>query len=147
VWCKFSQQELCLTEIKSRFYDTSADSFDGINDLVISTVAEFYDLTSEQLKSPCRRQTTVLARGLALSLIRHLCPLSLTSLGQLFGNRDHSTILSALQTTERRVQTDQTVRSALVELFERLKSKATVQRITLSKTELNVDLMFSDEEL
>jgi len=147
VWCKFSQQELCLTEIKSRFYDTSADSFDGITDLVISTVAEFYDLTSEQLKSPCRRQTTFLARGLALSLIRHLCPLSLTSLGQLFGNRDHSTILSALQTTERRVQTDQTVRSALVELFERLKSKATVQRITLSKTELNVDLMFSDEEL
>jgi hypothetical protein len=85
----------------------------------------------------------VLARGVALSLIRHLSPLSLTALGQLFGNRDHSTILSALQATERRIQTDQTVRAAVVEIFDRIKSKATQQRIAMTYTELSIEQMFN----
>lgn len=143
VRCKLSQKDPSLAEIQACFNEASTDSVDRLPDLVISIVAEFFELTGEQLVSPCRRQTTVLARGLALSLIRHLCPLSLTALGHLFGDRDHSTIVSALQTTARRIQTDQTVRAAVEEIFDRIKSKAALQRIAITDSKLNMDLMFT----
>lgn len=141
---KLSQKDPSLSEIRACFSDASSESANGLTSLVIDTVAEFFELSNEQLASPCRRQTTVLARGLALSLIRHLYPMSLTTLGQLFGGRDHSTILSALQTTERRIRNDQSVRSALLEIFEKLKSKTALQRIPMPYSELNVELMFPD---
>ena len=143
VRCKLSQKDPSLAEIQACFNEASTDSVDRLPDLVISIVAEFFELTGEQLVSPCRRQTTVLARGLALSLIRHLCPLSLTALGHLFGDRDHSTIVSALQTTARRIQTDQTVRAAVEEIFDRIKSKAALQRIAITDSKLNMELMFT----
>ena len=143
VRCKLSQKDPCLAEIQACFNEASTDSVDRLPDLVISIVAEFFELTGDQLVSPCRRQTTVLARGLALSLIRHLCPLSLTALGHLFGDRDHSTIVSALQTTARRFQTDQTVRAAVEEIFDRIKSKAALQRIAITDSKLNMELMFT----
>jgi chromosomal replication initiator protein len=143
VRCKLSQKDPSLAEIQACFNEASTDSVDRLPDLVISIVAEFFELTGEQLVSPCRRQTTVLARGLALSLIRHLCPLSLTALGHLFGDRDHSTIVSALQTTARRIQTDQTVRAAVEEIFDRVKSKAALQRIAITDSKLNMELMFT----
>jgi chromosomal replication initiator protein len=143
VRCKLSQKDPSLSEIQACFLEASTDSLDRLPELVINSAAEFYELTGEQLASSCRRQTTVLARGLALSLIRHLSPLSLTALGQLFGNRNHSTILSALQATERRIQTDQTVRAAVVEIFDRIKSKATQQRIAMTYTELSIEQMFT----
>jgi chromosomal replication initiator protein len=143
VRCKLSQKDPSLAEIQACFNEASTDSVDRLPDLVIGIVAEFFELTGDQLVSPCRRQTTVLARGLALSLIRHLCPLSLTALGHLFGDRDHSTIVSALQTTARRFQTDQTVRAAVEEIFNRVKSKAALQRIAITDSKLNMELMFT----
>lgn len=140
---KLFQKDPSLAEIQASFIEASTDSVNRLPDLVINTVAEFYELSGELIASSCRRQTTVLARGLALSLIRHLCPLSLTALGHLFGNRDHSTILSALQATERRIQTDQTVRTAVVEIFDRIKSKATQQRIAMTYTELSIEQIFT----
>lgn len=143
VRCKLSQKDASLNEIQAFFLEASSDSLDRLPDLVINTVAEFYELTGEQLASSCRRQTTVLARGLALILIRHLYPLSLSALGQLLGNRDHSTVLSALQSTERRIQTNQAVRAAVIEIFERIKSKASQQRIAMKYTELNIEQIFT----
>jgi len=143
VRCKLSQKDPSLSEIQACFNEASTDSVARLPDLVIGIVAEFFELTYDQLASPCRRQTTVLARGLALSLIRHLCPLSLTALGHLFGDRDHSTIVSALQTTARRIQTDQTVRAAAEEIFDRIKSKAALQRIAITDSKLNMELMFT----
>ncbi|MFM7563341.1 MAG: helix-turn-helix domain-containing protein, partial [Planctomycetota bacterium] len=139
---KLSQTDPSIGEIQAYFIEASSDSLAQLPDLVINTVAEFFELTGEQLVSSCRRQTTVLARGLALSLIRHVYPLSLTALGQLFGNRDHSTILSALQATERRIQTDQTIRVSVVEIFKRIKSKATELKIALPYNELAIEQMF-----
>jgi len=139
---KLSQTDPGIGEIQSYFIEASSDSLDQLPDLVINTVADFFELTGEQLVSSCRRKTTVLARGLALSLIRHVYPLSLTALGQLFGKRDHSTILSALQATERRIQTDQTIRVSVVEIFKLIKSKATEQKIAIPYTELAIEQMF-----
>jgi chromosomal replication initiation ATPase DnaA len=139
---KLSQSDPSIGEIQACFVEACSDSLDQLPDLVINTVAEFFELTGEQLGSSCRRQTTVLARGLALSLIRHVYPLSLAALGQLFGNRDHSTVRSALQATERRIQTDQTIRASVVEIFKRIKSKAIEQKIAVPHTELAIEQIF-----
>lgn len=134
--CRQSALRPVLTDIKAFFTSPTTDTSESITELIIDIVAEFYELNSEQLKSPCRRQTTVLARGMALILIRQLCQLSSTSLGNIFGNRDHSTILAALQTTERRLRTELPIRSALMEIIAGIHTKTAQLKLPLSTESL-----------
>jgi len=62
---------------------------------VIRKTARHFGLKVDDLTGPSRRQTTVLARNLAIYLIRNLTGLSYLQIGQLFGHRDHTTILHA----------------------------------------------------
>jgi len=62
---------------------------------VIRKTARHFGLKVDDLTGPSRRQTTVLARNLAIYLIRNLTGLSYLQIGQLFSHRDHTTILHA----------------------------------------------------
>ena len=55
----------------------------------------------------------------AMSLMKQLTNMSLKSIGDFFGGRDHSTVISALRKVEKSVQTDARTRSGV----ERIKAK------------------------
>jgi hypothetical protein len=104
--------------------------------LIIETVAQHFDLPAELLYGSSRRQTTVQARGLAMTLIRALCNCSLTELGQLFGNRDHSTVLNAVDATRKRFHTDRHFEVTANRLLEKLEQIASLQRLPFSRHSL-----------
>lgn len=62
---------------------------------IISRTAEYFDLALDDLYGPSRSQQIALARQIAMYLCRELTALSLPKIGQLFGGRDHTTVMYA----------------------------------------------------
>lgn len=72
---------------------------------ILKTVAKMGDMRLADIKGSSRRRSTVLARSVAIYLLRHLTNLSLESIGKLVGNRDHTTVLHSFRKiTEQRGQ-------------------------------------------
>lgn len=65
-------------------------------DLVIRLAAEYFDLTTDDIKSPNRSRPLVTARQISMYLVRELTDLSLPEIGRRFGGRDHSTVIHAI---------------------------------------------------
>ncbi len=60
---------------------------------IMQTVAEYYSITVNDLVSHSRRREITVPRQIAMYLTREMTNLSLIQIGQLFGNRDHTTVL------------------------------------------------------
>lgn len=70
-------------------------------------VAEKFKLKRRELISDRRERRVIRPRHMAIWLCRELTTKSLTSLGAMFGKRDHTTILSACRKMERERKHDQ----------------------------------------
>ena len=64
---------------------------------ILKKVARAYHVKVSDLKSNSRKQSTVLARNVAIYLIRELVGCSFKQIGRYCGNRDHSTMLHSYQ--------------------------------------------------
>lgn len=64
-------------------------------DNIKQVVAEYYGITVRDIDSPARPANIAYARSMAMALARKLTGASYPSLGKQFGNKDHSTVLSA----------------------------------------------------
>lgn len=73
---------------------------------IIDMVADEFDLTTTVLCSNSRKQTVVLARGIAVWLQRKMLGLSYHSIGKRMGNRDHTTVLHAFQKYDALIKTE-----------------------------------------
>ncbi len=62
---------------------------------ILSTVAQYYGVTVDDLRGSSRAQQYAIARHVAMYLCRELTDLSLPKIASIFGNRDHSTVLYA----------------------------------------------------
>ncbi len=64
---------------------------------IIESVADEFEMTTSMLCSNSRKQTVVMARGVAIWLLRTMLGGSYQNIGTRLGNRDHTTILHAFQ--------------------------------------------------
>ncbi len=62
---------------------------------IMDTTAAYFDVTIDELCGPSRSRSLVTARQVAMYLCRELTELSLPKIGQLFGGRDHTTVMHA----------------------------------------------------
>lgn len=90
--------------------------------VVCQLVADEYELTSKELCSNSRKQTTVLARGVAIYLFRSLFQLSFTAIGHIFSGRDHSTTIHSHQKIVNRMQSDHQLKQQILSLSTRIQS-------------------------
>ena len=74
-------------------------------DVIIEEVCKFYNLEPSLLRGQSRSKDISLARQIAMYQIRRMTNLSLKEIGKEF-NRDHSTVLNALNRVEGLVKTD-----------------------------------------
>jgi chromosomal replication initiator protein len=91
---------------------------------VIRSTASFFGLGNSNLTGTSRRKLDVLARSIAMHLIRSLTDLSFQQIGQSFGNRDHTTVMHACKKIAAQCQTDTTTRNAVREIGRRLKTSS-----------------------
>ena len=83
-------------------------------------VANYFNVKLADLKSPKRHQAIARPRQIAMYLARKLCKASYPELGNRFGGKDHTTVLSACRKIEKLVQDDPKTRHTVEELERHL---------------------------
>ncbi len=91
---------------------------------IMAATAEYFGLTMEDLCGSSRSRMLVTARQIAMYLCRELTDLSLPKIGQMFGGRDHTTVIHADrkirgQMGERRITYNQ-----VSEITQRIKTRS-----------------------
>ncbi|MBR5340483.1 MAG: chromosomal replication initiator protein DnaA [Erysipelotrichaceae bacterium] len=98
---------------------------DGKNELAISTVrravCDYYNLTKQQITSANRTKNISTARQIAMYLCRKLLDATYDDIGQEFGGRDHSTVMSACENVEKKIKTDPLYLKAINEIESRIR--------------------------
>ncbi|MGG7465490.1 MULTISPECIES: chromosomal replication initiator protein DnaA [unclassified Plantibacter] len=88
---------------------------------IINTTADYFKLTVDDLYGSSRSQAVATARQIAMYLCRELTNLSLPKIGQLFGNRDHTTVMYANRKITDLMQEKRSIYNQVTELTSRIK--------------------------
>lgn len=91
---------------------------------IITTVADYYNLTRQQITSKTRTKEVTKARQIAMYLIRKLLDLPYLSIGAEFGGKDHSTVMSSITKVEKLIAKDSAYAMAVNELEKQLRPKS-----------------------
>lgn len=89
---------------------------------IINIVADYYNLTSSQLTGKTRTGQIALARHIAMYLIRNKLDVPLKKIGDMFGGKDHTTVMSAIAKVDKELKTDDNLKEAIKELEKRLEN-------------------------
>jgi len=89
---------------------------------ITSAVAEEFSVSPSQLKGKARKREILVPRQIAMYLIRDLTTSSLSSIGEFFSGRDHSTVLNAIDRVQYLCDSDSALRRRVEELRNRLTS-------------------------
>ncbi|HIC93997.1 MAG TPA: chromosomal replication initiator protein DnaA, partial [Anaerolineae bacterium] len=87
---------------------------------ILETVANFYGLRVEDLKSRKRSKELVRPRQMAMYLMREEARASLPQIGEVLGGRDHTTVLYGHGKISDQIERDERLRRELLAIKERL---------------------------
>jgi chromosomal replication initiator protein len=87
---------------------------------IAEAVAEYYHISLDAMCGKQRDKHIVTPRQIAMYLMRQETQASLLEIGQLFGGRDHSTVLHACEKIERDVNLNPALRREIVAIREQL---------------------------
>ena len=88
---------------------------------IINHTAAYFKLTVDDLYGSSRSQAVATARQIAMYLCRELTNLSLPKIGQLFGNRDHTTVMYANKKISDLMKERRSIYNQVTELTSRIK--------------------------
>ncbi len=84
-------------------------------------VAEHFEVSVDKLHSETRKRSIVIARQLAMFLAKKLTDKSLKNIGEMFGGRDHSTVIYSCKTVQDLMETDVVFKDTVAELEKKIK--------------------------
>ena len=88
---------------------------------IINHTADYFKLTVDDLYGSSRSQAVATARQIAMYLCREMTSLSLPKIGQLFGNRDHTTVMYANKKISELMKERRSIYNQVTELTARIK--------------------------
>ncbi len=106
---------LAQTVLRDLIRDAASNDIDAPT--IMAVTAEYFDLTLDEICGPMKTKAIAGSRQIAMYLCRELTDLTLPKIGQLFGGRDHTTVMHA----------DKKIRA---EMNERRQTYDTVQELT-----------------
>lgn len=104
------------------------DGTDGNGDIpaetIIAVVGEYFGVSRDEMVSKTRTRHITHARQIAQYLCRELTTMSLPKLGEIFGGRDHTTVLHSERRVRKLMGTERAVFQQVQELTARLRGGA-----------------------
>ena len=95
------------------FVDTNTDLSER---KILNKVATYFNLTTTQLVGNSHVKQITYARHISMYLMRDLMDLKFKRIGIIFGGKDHSTVMSAIQKVETMLKTDENLKQIITEL-------------------------------
>jgi len=89
-------------------------------DLIIKTTAEEFEITEEEIISRSRSHRIALPRQVAMYILREEAEISLPHIGELLGNRDHTTVMYGHEKITDLLETDKKLRRKVLNIKEAL---------------------------
>ncbi|MCA8949907.1 MAG: chromosomal replication initiator protein DnaA [Planctomycetes bacterium] len=105
--------ETCMRGLPVRNGQVSADD-------VMNLITSEFAISARELTGKSRTQMVSLPRQVAMYLIREHTENSLEDVGRIFGGRDHTTVLYAVNKIKERLQRDRTFKDLIESLSNRL---------------------------
>ncbi len=90
-------------------------------DSIQQAVADYYGITVEDLKSPRRNHEVTVPRQIAMYLTREMLGLSLTKIGDAFGGRHYTTVMSSIDKVEESIKQSPSLASLLDDIRRLIK--------------------------
>lgn len=90
---------------------------------IIGQVAKYFHLTFDQIVGRTRTKNVALARQIAMYLSREMTSISLKDIGDVFGGRDHTTVMHACTRISDEMREKQEIYNYVMELTVRLKQR------------------------
>ncbi|MGH3851973.1 MAG: chromosomal replication initiator protein DnaA [Pseudonocardiaceae bacterium] len=91
---------------------------------IMAATADFFGLTMEDLCGPGKTKHVAQARQISMYLCRELTDLSLPRIGQIFGGRDHTTVMHADRKIRKEMAERRRTYDQVQELTSRIKQRA-----------------------
>src|SRR5690554_404333 len=92
-------------------------------DLIQDVVANYYNLSIQELKSQRRTRNVSYPRQIAMYLSRKLTDMSLPKIGDEFGGRDHTTVIHAYEKISGALKTDDSLANAIRIITKKVNSQ------------------------
>lgn len=90
---------------------------------ILSIVANYFNITSDEILSSKRTQEISYARQIAMYLLREFTNLSLPKIGQELGGRNHATIVSGIKKIKDSLEKDEDTKKIVEELVKNLENR------------------------
>ena len=90
---------------------------------ILNCVALYYNLSVSQITGKLKTGQIVIARHIAIYLIRNMLDVSLNKIGQIFSNRDHTTIMHSISAVDKMLKTDPETKNVIDALKAKISGK------------------------
>ena len=89
---------------------------------IIEEVARTFGVTPEDIRSENRRAQISNARQVAIYAVREITQIPYEAIGKEFGNRDHSTIVYALQQMDKKIAKDSKTKATVEDIIKNIRN-------------------------
>ena len=88
---------------------------------IISEVGRTYGISSQDIRSNKRSAQISAARQVSIYIVREITQMSMSTIGEEFGGRDHSTIVYAIQQVEKNMEHDQRYKETIEDIIKNIR--------------------------
>ncbi|WP_182049784.1 chromosomal replication initiator protein DnaA [Changpingibacter yushuensis] len=113
--------DLTLSEMVLKDLISNPESVEITASLIMGQTANYFQISIDDLTSADRSRGLVTARQIAMYLCREMTDLSLPKIGEIFGGRDHTTVMHAYRKIDKQMAEKQTTYNQVSELTSRIR--------------------------
>ena len=107
-------KELDIELVEELLGSSEINTYFADPEQIILKVAKYFQIEIADLKGKSREQSLVIARQIAMFILREDSQMNLTTIGLLFGGRDHTTVLHGIRKIQTDAATNQNLRRDLL---------------------------------
>ena len=107
MYTQLTHKEATIDVVRDALKENNKDAAEHVNsDRIISTVSDYFHVPASDIIGKKKNKDIVEARMIAVYLICELLNLPLVAIGQIFGGRDHTTIMYSYDSIAEKLKDD-----------------------------------------
>ena len=106
------------------------EKLDASKEVVLKVISENFNVSIEDLKSSSRKREITLARQVGMYLMRQHTDLSLPKIGEVFGGKDHTTVLYSCDKISQLQSSDLSLAQTIRQLSDRINFSSRHERLS-----------------